>query len=365
MISTFTRFWKFLAFFWLIAMFESPFLTPMNTQAETAEKLVGSLNELSAKARQKTLLEGAKREGRVVFYGTANASDARKFLRGFKQKYPFLTIDHYRAGGFRLVNKVTTEARAGRYEPDIIQTSALVGYELLRASLTAKYFSPERKYLRKEFYDKNGNWTAMMHVRVALGYNTESVHPKAAPKSYEALQDPKWKGKVVIDTQDQDVLAAMIDAWGKERAYGFFRGLAKNQTALRRSRTLQAQLLAAGEFQIAAFLHGYRPAQMKRQGAPVGVAILSPFVTKPIPIYLAKHAQHSHAAILLYDYLLSQDCQNIIAGQIGRGSVRIGTKERYPELTRDKYQIVNPETAGPKLRELRKFFDKTFMLGGY
>ena len=355
---------RVLAFTFLFCILGHPFSAPMDARAQTIKELIKSLDGLSTKARIEKLMEGARREGRAVFYGTANAADARKFLNGFKRKYPFLTTGHYRAGGFRLVNKVITEARGARYEPDVIQTSALVGHELLRAKLIAKYFSPERKYLHKEFFDKNGNWTAMQHVRVALGYNTRLVKREDVPKSYRDLLDPKWKGKVVIDNQDQDVLAAFIDAWGEEKALAFFKDLAKNQVAIRRSRTLQAQLLAAGEFHIAAFLHGYRPAKMKRQGAPLDIKTFDPFVTKPSPMFLAKHSPNPHAAILLYDYLLSEDCQNIVAGKVGRGPVRVGIKERYPELQRDHYQIVDPDTAGPKLRKLRKFFDEVFGTGG-
>lgn len=351
---------SFLILIGLIAVLIHPFSMPGAASGQTIEELVRSLDGLSPEARQEKLLEGAKKEGRVVFYGTASADDAREFLAGFKRRYPFLETGHYRAGGFRLVNKVVTEARGGRYEPDVIQTSSLVGHELITAGLITHYLSPERKHLRKEFYDKDGKWTAMQHVRVALGYHTEMVKNSEVPKSYHDLLDSRWKGKVVIDNQDQDVLAAMIDAWGEEKAFGLFKGLAKNNVNIRRSRTLQAQLLAAGEFQIAAFLHGYIPAEMREKGAPVGVVTLPPFITKPSPLFLAKHSTHPHAAILLYDYLLSEDNQTIVATRIGRGPVRVGIKEKYPELQRDRYQIVNPETAGPKLRQLREFFDKTF-----
>ena len=274
---------------------------PGEAFGQTAEEVVRSLKGLSPQARLEKLVEGAKKEGRVVFYGTTNAEDARQYLAGFRRRYPFLKTDHYRAGGFRLVNKVVTEARAGRYEPDIIQTSSLVSYEVIAANLFARYFSPERKNLRKEFYDKDGKWTAMQHIRVVLAYNTETVKSDEVPKSYHDLLNPRWKGKVVIDNQDQDVLSALIDAWGEEKAFALFRGFAKNEVNIRRSRTLQAQLLAAGEFEIAAFLHGYRPAEMKRMGAPVGLVALEAFVSKPSPLFLAKHSARPNAAILLYD----------------------------------------------------------------
>lgn len=103
---------------------------------------------------------------------------------------------------------------------------------------------------------------------------------------------------------------------------------------------------------------------MKRQGAPVNLHMFEPFVTKPSPIVLAKHSPHPHAAILLYDYLLSEECQKIVAEQVGRGSVRVGIKGKYPELAHDRYQVVNPERAGPKLRDLRMFFNEVFGIDG-
>ena len=200
------------------------FSSPIGARAQTVGEVIRSLKGLSPQARLQKLVSGEKREGRVVFYGTVSAAHARKFLDGFKQRNSFLTTGPYRAGGFSLINKVTTEARSGRIEPDIIQTSALVGFELIRAKLVAKYFSPQRKNLRKEFLDKNGLWTAMQHVRVALGYNTNLVMTEEAPKTYEALLDPKWKGKVVIGNQDQDVLSALIDAWGRKRHWPTLEG---------------------------------------------------------------------------------------------------------------------------------------------
>ena len=44
--------------------------------------------------------------------------------------------------------------------------------------------------------------------------------------------------------------------------------------------------------------------------------------------------------------------------------MRFGAGERYQELKRDRYQIVNPDTAGSNLRKLRKFFDQVFGTGG-
>lgn len=333
-------------------------------RAQTVEEVVRSLEGLAPGARRVKLVEGAKREGRVVFYAATRASQSQALLGGFQRHYPFLKTDSYRASGFRLVNKILTEARAKRYEPDVIESGGHSGRQLIKAGLITKYLSPERRYVRKEHMDKEGLWTGLMHIRVALGYNTGLVKKEDVPKSYHDLLDPKWEGKVSIDNQDEDILSALIDAWGEEKALAFFRGLVKNRVGIRRSRTLQAQLVIAGEFHIAAFLHGNTPAGLKRQGAPVEIVMLPPYISKVGASYLPKHAPHPHAAILLYDYFLSEEAQNIVAKKFGRGPVRLGIKGKYPELEREKYQVVSPEITEDRLRKIHDFFVKVLKVGG-
>ncbi len=155
-----------------------------------------------------------------------------------------------------------------------------------------------------------------------------------------------------------------MDAWGEEKAFAFFKGLAKNQVGIRRSRTLQSQLVVAGEYHMAAFLHGNTPAKMKRQGAPIEVVMFEPFISKVGALYLPKHSPHPHAAILFYDYLLSEETQKVVAGKFGRGPVRLGIEGKFPELERKRYQIVDPSIAGPRFRKMNKFFNKTFGITG-
>jgi hypothetical protein len=58
------------------------------------EEVNNSLNGLSTEARRQKLEEGARNEGKAVYYGTIQESDARELLDGFKRKYPFLQTGH-------------------------------------------------------------------------------------------------------------------------------------------------------------------------------------------------------------------------------------------------------------------------------
>src|SRR5687768_5377143 len=71
------------------------------------------------------LVEGAKKEGSVVWYGTINVTDGSKVVDAFEKKYPFLKVNFYRAGSQPLLNRLTAEYRSGRYLADVTETNIL------------------------------------------------------------------------------------------------------------------------------------------------------------------------------------------------------------------------------------------------
>lgn len=346
--------------FLLISFLFFSAIAPRPGDSRTVEEVVNSLKGLSPEARQKKLEEGARAEGKAVYYGTIQADDARELLDGFKRKYPFLQIGHLRLSNTRLLGKIATEARAGRHEADVIQTSGLFGDEVVRMGLVVKYVSPETRNVREEFIDKSGYWTAMQQIPVVVGYNTRLVTAKDVPKNYEELLAQKYRARLVLDSDDQDVMAGLVDVWGEEKAKNFFKALAASQTSLRRGRTLIGQLLAAGEFSIALFLHSHIPLSLKANRAPVEFVYLPPYLTKLVPIFLAKHSPHPHSAILLYDHLLSKDVQKLMAEKLDRVPVRKDVEGKYPDLVKKKYSVVDPSIEGSRIQQYQKFFNEVF-----
>src|SRR5919109_378193 len=326
----------------------------------TVEEVVSTLKGLSMESRRQKLEEGSRNEGKAVYYGTIQESDARELLAGFKKKYPFVQTGHLRLSNTRLLGKISTEAKAGRYEADIIQTSGLFGDEVVRGGLVVKYLSPEAQSVHEEFVAKSGYWTAIQQIPVVLGYNTNLVMAKDVRKRYEDVLAPKYRGQLVLDSDDQDVMAGLADVWGEEKAKNFFKGLAVNQASLRRGRTLIGQLLAAGEFSIALFLHSQIPITLKAQGAPVSYVYLPPHITKLVPLFLARHSPHPYSAILLYDYLLSREAQKTIAEKLDRVPVRKDVEGKHSEIIKTKYSVVDPSIEGSRIQQYQKFFTEVF-----
>src|SRR4030095_814296 len=61
------------------------------------------------------VVEAARREGEIVWYTTMSLDQSKEFMDRFLKKYPFLRPSVFRSGGGALLNRVSSEAKAGKY----------------------------------------------------------------------------------------------------------------------------------------------------------------------------------------------------------------------------------------------------------
>lgn len=336
-------------------------LSPRISYGKSAAEVLKAYEGLSGRERESKLEEGAKREGKLVFYGVTTVDQTKHIFDEFGKRYPFISIAHHRSGAGSVYNKIVTEARGNRYEVDVIELESGPVYLMAKSGWADPYLSPSRKGIMPEFMDKEGYWTAIYHLVVALGYNTTHVKNEEVPRSYDALLDPKWKGRMSLDQTDMHLMGTLLEYWGKDKALAYFKKLAANEPMLRRGRSLQAQILAGGEVHMAPWLYGYRPATMKRQGAPVDTVLLEPILTVPTYLMLAKNSSHPHSAALFIDWALSRDgAMRIFAEELGNAAPRSGYKDKFPELVVSKYLVVDPNFIGPNFEEYTKLFCSLF-----
>src|SRR6185295_5096190 len=137
-------------------------------------------------------------------------------------------------------------------------------------------------------------------------YNTGVVKKEDLPKSFKDLLDPKWKGKLGIESEDQEWLATLSQEMGEAQGLAFFRELAqKNGVSVRRGHTLLTNLVVSGEVPLALTVYNYMPEGAKKKGAPIDWITLEPLVARPNGVGVALRAPNPGAALLFYEYLLS------------------------------------------------------------
>ncbi len=332
--------------------------------AQSAAQVLKRYEGLRAKEREEKLIEGARKEGDLVVYSFTAIDQLRPLLEEFQKRYPFIKADQYRANATGVFNKFTTEVRAGQTLADVIDISAGESYMLGQMGLIDPYLSPRREGIAKDFMDEKGFWTAHYHFVIALGFNTQDIKPAEAPKRYEDLLNPKWKGRFSLDPADQDLFGTLLLHWGKEKALPYFRNLAKLDPRMVTGHTQQANLVGSGEIQMAPWLYGYRPLQLKDQGAPVEIHLFEPVLTNPAYLLLTKNSHHPHAAALFIDWALAAEGGMRFFGEkFGRTATRTGLKERFPQLRVEKYLVVEPETVGPNFKEFTKLYNEIFGIG--
>jgi len=313
--------------------------------------LLGFFTVASA-APNDTLIDGAKREGEVVYYASMNLSEANAVIAAFEKRYPFVKVKLYRTGSEKLLTRVLTEARAKKNLADVIQTVEFSMHIFQRSGILARHL-PQANSLYPRDFKEDGFWTTVYYNAYVTAYNTRLVPPRALPKSYDDLLDAKWKDKLMMEGTKADWFAGMLQIMGQERGLDYMRALAKQQPSPREGHELLAQLVAAGEGLFDINIPAASVERMKERSAPIDWTALGPVPAIMVGIGVSGQAVHPHAAKLFLEFVLSRDGQKLMQTPgrlVARGDL---VNEQAAMLKQLKIVPVSP-TLADKLDEYAK-----------
>src|SRR5215470_1036723 len=147
----------------------------------------------AAMATDSAIIEGAKKEGALVFYTTMDIQNSKPLLDAFLAKYPFIKGDLVRLGGTAMVSRIITEAQAGSNRFDLAVGISPSYMPMRERNLIAPYKSPEFAALYDDTHDAQGYWSTVYLNTFVLGYNTKVIGKNDLPKTYEDLLKPQFK----------------------------------------------------------------------------------------------------------------------------------------------------------------------------
>jgi iron(III) transport system substrate-binding protein len=307
------------------------------------------------------VIEGAKKEGKVIWYTTMTIDQSKQVVDQFEKKYPFLKVEFFRTGGGPLLNKILTEARGGRHAWDVLVGRGEMMLPLKERNLLASYVSPETKMIDKDLFDSKGFWASYYVNTYVLGWNTKLVKKDDVPKTYDALLDPKWKGgQISFDTEAFGMLQGLIGVWGKEKAVAYFKRLAAQEPVLKRGNTERVQLAVAGEYPLIV-AYNQTIERMTQRGAPVDWLALEPAVVQVNPVMLAAKAPNSNGGRLLIDFVLSKEGQEMLRG-MQRIPVRKDVDPDPPRLFRGYKRVLEHPDSYKNFDETVKLYLDIFNL---
>ncbi|HYA27947.1 MAG TPA: extracellular solute-binding protein [Acidobacteriota bacterium] len=257
---------------------------------------------------KKALAEG----GTVNFYGTLAQINAEKILPVFEKRFPGIKVNHVDATADKLAARAIAEARGGKVIADVFQMALENILQVADQKLVVDQLPPEAADYQPNL--KGQNWLAADLVIIIGAWNTNLTKKEDEPKQFDDFADPKWKGKLIGEPRDIELLIGLAKHKYKsdEKALDFLRKLAANDIEFHKGHSELAEFLVAGQAAacVTCYAHHYPPRIKK--GAPLGYMQGEGIATITADA-LAKNAPHPNSAWLFYRWSASEEGQKAYA----------------------------------------------------
>ncbi len=312
--------------------------------------LIVSLVSPSRIGAQPGSLDPAKKEGEVVWYGTlTGGAIVGNLLKSFESKYPGVKVKYLRLGGASFVERIRSEARAGRFLWDVATSEYIQFFELMKHASLARYAGPDSASIAPKHRDPNGAWVSLYGAIATIAWNTRMIKAGDAPKDWKDLLDPQWKGKKIgLPAEAFQWYGGMVAYLGDKAGRDYMKALAAQDPQTQQGYTNTSNLLTAGEFPVA-ITRAHRIEDARAKGAAVDwSADADPVVVSIHPIGISERAPHPAAARLFYNFLTSIEGQSLFTEE-GFLSSHGGVKPRFPRMSLD--HIKHPAPPDAKVSE--------------
>jgi iron(III) transport system substrate-binding protein len=280
--------------------------------ASAQSKQVENIAMYDGADRQQRLIEAAKKEGSLTLYTSITPANFAILSADFEKKYD-VKINVWRSGDDKVVQRVLAETKAGSARFDLVHINSLEMESLHRERIFQKVKSPYINDLLPIAVTPHKEWVPTFMNIIVAAYNTDKIKKADLPKTYQDLLDPKWKGKLGVEANDQEWFYAVIKDMGTDKGLKYFQDLvAKNGLSVRTGHSVLNNMVIAGDVQLGLTVYGHMPVLAKQKGAPIDWFTLAPAIASPFGIGLSANAAHPNAAILFFDYMIS-DGQKLLS----------------------------------------------------
>lgn len=344
----------------MIALAAAAWLLAAPAMAQDARGVLAEFAQYEGADREQRLAEGARREGHLLLYTSLTVEDMTVLNTAFEKRYG-VKVTMWRASSEKIVQRALAEARAGRFDVDVFESNAPSLEILYREQLLQAVRSPHHADLIPAAVPAHREWVGARLNVFVHAYNTKLVRKDELPTSYADLLNPRWKGRLGIEASDEDWFAAVVQQLGEEKGLKFFRDLvATNGISVRRGHTLLTNMVAAGEVPFALTVYNFTAEQLKQRGAPLEWFVLPPAIARANGVAVARRAQHPHAALLYYDFMISDEGQDIL---LKRDFVP-ASRKLDTALNRGPLVIIDPALIVDEGERWEKLYDEIIVKQG-
>ncbi len=279
-----------------------------------------------------TLVEAAKKEGKVSWYTSVDLPVAEKIAKAFEAAYPGVSMKVERSGAERIFQRIGQEYQSKIYNCDVVNSSDAAHLIIWKRASMLASFLPEdvAKHFPKEHWDPDGMYASWRVTLSPIAYNTSQVKAEDAPKGFNDLLDPKWTGKIVkAHPGYSGTIMTATQQLSRDLGWSYFEKLAKQKVMQVQSAADPPKKVSAGERAVMADGTEYMVNLLQSRGEPIEEVYAvegTPLVTGPSAV-LAR-AANPNAARLFYAWSMTAEAQQL--------NVEVGALRSVHPLVKDR-----------------------------
>ena len=322
----------------------------------------------TATAADQALIDAAKKEGALTWYSTLIINQAvRPMAEAFEKKYG-IKVAFSRATNSDVALKVINESKAGRVEGDIFDGSTTI-LPLRAADVVEPYTPDSAKDYPADMKDPEGYWHTTHQYFLTASYNTQMVPADQAPKTFEDLLDPKWKGNIawtndLTPNGPPGFIYNILTFMGEEKGMDYLRKLSKQDiVSIPASQRVVLDRVIAGEYPLGIMTFNHHDAISAEKGAPCDWIKMEPIVATTSSIGIIKNAPHPNAAKLFIDFVLSDEGQQVLSDAFylpAKPSIKAKVPELKPAQGGFKVTSISPNDVTKGLDKWIAIYNELF-----
>src|SRR5215475_1968550 len=313
-----------------------------------------------------TLVEAAKKEGKVSYYTAMDLSVAEPLAKAFEAKFPDIKVSVERTGAERLFNRIAQEKASNIQRADVVNSSDAAHFiSWKRQDWLQPYVTVDiAEAVPADQRDADGTFTNQRTHLCAIAYNASLIKPEEAPKGFNDLLDPRYAGKLVkAHPGYSGTIMTATHQIARELGWGYFEKLAKQKVLQVQSATEPPKKIEAGERAVAADGSDYLFWMARERGAPIEVVHAvegTPQISNPMAVF--KAAPNPSAARLMFAWIMSGEGQEFIVNLSGQypANQKVKAKPGRPPLSSIKTLREDPAEVEKSADEIKAKYARLF-----
>jgi len=262
-------------------------------------------------ADYKAIVDGAKKEGKVVVYSTTDAKLVTPLIKDFEAAFPGVKVEYTDLNSTEVYNRYISESAANAASADAVWSSSMdLQMKLAADGLAAPYKSPEAGALPLWAHWKDTIYATTFEP-IATVYNKRLVPPEEVPKTHADLvkllntKGDKYQNKITAYDPEKSGVGFMLanqDAKLDPQFWELVKALGARSLKVQSSTGTMLERVSSGENLLGYNVLGSYALTRAKKDPSLGVAFTTDYnLVLSRLIFVSKNARNPNAGRLFLD----------------------------------------------------------------